>query len=49
MRKKIAVIFLLVMTVVIFKNLGEYLVLNEKPERVDAIVVYSGDSGERNL
>ncbi|WP_300621969.1 YdcF family protein [uncultured Fusobacterium sp.] len=49
MRKKIAVIFLLVMTVVIFKNLGEYLVLNEKPERVDAIVVYSGDSGERTV
>ena len=49
MRKKITLIIILLLIIVIIKNMGDFLVLNEKPEKVDVIVVYSGDSGERTL
>lgn len=50
--KKIGFVLIGVIVILIFfilKNMGEYLILDEKPQKVDMIVVYSGDSGERTV
>ncbi len=44
--------YLLIVTILMFIGLGflgRVLILNETPKKVDVIVVYSGDSGERTI
>lgn len=47
MKSFIKIIIFIVASLLILKGLKSYLVIDEEPKRVDAIVVYSGDAGDR--
>lgn len=52
MNKKRTIVFTVlsvgfILGIVVFLNLGKFLIVNDNLEKADAIVVFSGDNGPR--